>query len=86
MTIGLEAVKPTNKAPRLMPGRLIGMFNHITGGENIMLKTILYIIFTAVFGAWLIYQLSTNSEIDRTKSKMENRTQTINRIINELED
>jgi len=51
-----------------------------------MLKTILYIIFTAVFGAWLIYQLSTSTEIDRTKSKMENRTQTINRIINELED
>ena len=49
-----------------------------------MLKTILYIIFTAVFGAWLIFQLSTNPELDRTKSKMENRTQTINRIINEL--
>ena len=51
-----------------------------------MLKTILYITFTAVFGAWLIFQLSANPEIDRTKSKMENRTQTINRIINELED
>ena len=50
------------------------------------MKNLLYIIITAVFGAWLIYQLSTNPEIDRTKSKMENRTQTINRIINELED
>ena len=51
-----------------------------------MLKTILYIIFTAVFGAWLIYQLSANPEIDRTKSKMENRTQTINQMIERLED
>ena len=51
-----------------------------------MLKTILYIIFTALFGFWLIYQLSTSPEIDRTKSKMENRTQTINRMIEKLED
>jgi len=51
-----------------------------------MLKTILYIIFTAVFGAWLIFQLSANPEIDRTKSKMENRTQTINKMIERLED
>ena len=50
------------------------------------MKNALYVIVMTLFGAWLVYQLSANPEIDRTKSKMENRTQTINRIINELED
>ena len=51
-----------------------------------MIKTILYVTFTAVFGAWLIYQLSTSTEISNTKSAIENRTNEINRIINKLED
>ena len=50
------------------------------------MKNLLYVIVMTLFGAWLIYQLSANPELDRTKSKMENRTQTINQMIERLED
>ena len=49
-----------------------------------MIKTALYFIVASLFGAWLIYQLSTSPELDRTKSELETRTQTINRMIDKL--
>jgi len=51
-----------------------------------MIKTALYFIVASLFGAWLIYQLSTSPELDRTKSQMESRTNSINRLIDKLED
>ena len=51
-----------------------------------MIKTVLYLIVASFFGAWLIYQLSTSPELDRTKSQMESRTLTINQLIDKLED
>ena len=51
-----------------------------------MIKTALYFIVASLFGAWLIYQLSTSPELDRTKSELETRTQTINRMIDKLKE
>jgi len=51
-----------------------------------MIKTALYFIVASLFGAWLIYQLSTSPELDRTKNELINRTQTINKLIERLKE
>ena len=51
-----------------------------------MIKTVLYLIVASFFGAWLIYQLSTSPELSNTKSAIENRTNSINQLIDKLED
>ena len=51
-----------------------------------MIKTVLYLIVASLFGAWLIYQLSTSPELSNTKSAIENRTNSINQLIDKLED
>jgi len=78
--------KPTNKAPRLMPGRLIGRLNHITGRENKMLKTIIYMILTLAFGIWLIDQLWDSRELHNVKSDIESHYFQTQKMIDKLNE
>ena len=50
------------------------------------MKNALYVIVMTLFGAWMIWMLSKSPELSDTKSKMINRTLTINKMIDKLNE
>ena len=65
-----------------MPGR----FNHITGRENKMLKTIIYMAITLAFGIWMIDQLWDSRELHNVKSDIESHYFQTQKMIEKLNE
>ena len=51
-----------------------------------MLKTIIYMIITLLFGLWMIDQLWDSRELRQVKTQIETCTHIINQLIDKLED